>query len=92
VSYRPEPLALNKLATLFRLIHYYGRRGKAARRFFLGIVARTLRHSPRSLRLVIMMLGMYKHFCELHSNGSVWDPWEPPAPEPIPVPAVGTTA
>jgi radical SAM superfamily enzyme YgiQ (UPF0313 family) len=92
VKYRPEPIALNKLATLFRLMRYYGRRGKAARRFFWGIIGKTLRHSPRSLRLVIMMLGMYKHFCELHANGSAWDPWETPPAAPIPVPAVGTTA
>jgi len=91
VTYRPEPLALNKLATLFRLIRYYGRQGKGARRFFWGILARTLRHSPRSLRLVIMMLGMYKHFCELHAQTSPWDPWAEPAPLPVPVPAVGTT-
>ena len=91
VKYRPEPIALNKLATLFRLIRYYGRQGKAGRRFFWGIVGKTLRHSPRSLRLVIMMLGMYKHFSELHANGS-WDPWETPSPPPVPVPAVGTTA
>jgi radical SAM superfamily enzyme YgiQ (UPF0313 family) len=75
VHYRPEPLALDKTATFFRLLRHYWSKGKTARRFFFGILWRTLRHSPRSLRLVIMMLGMYKHFCELHKQTPPWDPW-----------------
>jgi radical SAM superfamily enzyme YgiQ (UPF0313 family) len=82
VTYRPEPAQLNKVATFFRLIRHYWRSGKAARRFFWGILARTLRHSPRSVRQVIMMLGMYKHFCEVHAGSSDWDPWAPPQEEP----------
>jgi Domain of unknown function (DUF4070) len=70
VTYRPEPLQLAKLATLVRLARYYWRQGKAGRRFFFGIIAKTLRHSPRSLRLVVTMLGMYKHFCELHPEAT----------------------
>jgi hypothetical protein len=75
VAYRPEALRLDKLATFLRLIRHYGHQGKAARRFFWGILGKTLRHSPRSLRQVIMLLGMYKHFCELHTQTSPWDPW-----------------
>src|SRR5205085_420468 len=63
VTYRPEPVALDKVATLARLVRHYWQRGKAARRFFREVLGQTLRHSPRSVRQVIMMLGMYKHFC-----------------------------
>ncbi len=80
VRYRPEPLALDKLMTFARLVRHYCGHGKASRRFLGRILGRTLRHSPRSLRLVIMMLGMYKHFCELHARAHPWDPWSP-APE-----------
>jgi radical SAM superfamily enzyme YgiQ (UPF0313 family) len=84
VTYRPEPVQLDKLATFGRLAVYFGRQGPAARRFFARVVARTLRHSRRSLRLVAMQLGMYRHFCELHNEGRAWDPWatrpaDPPA-------------
>jgi hypothetical protein len=84
VKYRPEPIALDKLATLLRLIGHYGHQGKAARRFFWSILGQTLRHSPRSLRQVIMMLGMYKHFCELHTHTLPWDPWSTPTEARIP--------
>jgi radical SAM superfamily enzyme YgiQ (UPF0313 family) len=80
VRYRPEPLALDKLMTFVRLVHHYWGHGKTSRRFLGRILGRTLRHSPRSLRLVIMMLGMYMHFCELHARAHPWDPWSP-APE-----------
>jgi radical SAM superfamily enzyme YgiQ (UPF0313 family) len=82
VTYRPEPVAADKLATFFRLVGYYWRQGKAARRFFWGILAKTVWHSPRSLRQVIMMLGMYKHFAELHRGTSSWNPWAKDSPEP----------
>jgi len=67
VTYRPERLALWKLKTLVRLAGHYGRQGPAARRLFWGALGGALRHSPRSLSQVITMLGMYKHFCELHA-------------------------
>jgi radical SAM superfamily enzyme YgiQ (UPF0313 family) len=87
VKYRPEPFRLDKLATFFRLIGHYWRQGKTARRFFWKLLGTTVRRSPRSTRLVIMMLGMYKHFCEIHSRKSTWNPWAVPAPE-IPTPVV----
>jgi len=76
VGYRPEPLRLDKLVTFFRLVRHYSRLGWAAQRFFWGVITKTLRCSPRSLRQVIMILGMYKHFCEVHGRGSTWNPWE----------------
>jgi radical SAM superfamily enzyme YgiQ (UPF0313 family) len=78
VTYQPEAIQLDKLATFFRLVGYYWRKGAAARRFFWGILRQTVRRSPRSLRQVIMMLGMYKHFCELHAGASAWNPWASP--------------
>jgi radical SAM superfamily enzyme YgiQ (UPF0313 family) len=92
VRYRPEPIRLNKLATLARLVAYYRRQGKGGQRFFWGIIGKTLRHSPRSLRLVVMMLGMYKHFCEVHAQSPRWDPWAAAEEAPMARPAVETVA
>jgi radical SAM superfamily enzyme YgiQ (UPF0313 family) len=75
VTYRPESFALDKLATFFRLARYYGRKGSAGRRFFWGILGKALRRSPRNLLQVVMQLGMYKHFCEVHARETSWDPW-----------------
>jgi radical SAM superfamily enzyme YgiQ (UPF0313 family) len=82
VTYRPESIGLRKLGTLFRIIRHYWRQGKAARRFFWGIVRKTLRYSPRSLRYVIQLLGLYKHFCEVNSHSFTWDPWAAPSEVP----------
>jgi radical SAM superfamily enzyme YgiQ (UPF0313 family) len=75
VTFRPEAVRLTRLATLVRLIQYYGRLGKSARRFFWGILAKTLRLSPRSVGQVIQFLGMFKHFTEIHASSQSWDPW-----------------
>src|SRR5439155_999317 len=48
---------------------------EAARRFFWRTLGAALRQSPRSFRQVIMMMGMYKHFCEVHAQATPWDPW-----------------
>ena len=78
VTYRPEPVRLDNLAVLLRVIRHYWRQGKAARRFVWGILGRTLRHSPRSLGYVVQLLGLYKHFCEVHAQTSPWNPWAAP--------------
>jgi len=83
VNYRPEPLQLDRLMTFFRLTQHYWGRGNTSRRFFWNILLRTFRHSPRSLRLVVIMLGMYKHFCEIHKQTPPWDPWAGPAKDPV---------
>ena len=42
--------------------------------------------SPRSIKVVMMHLGMYMHFCELQARKTGWNPWaEPAAPEPKPI-------
>jgi radical SAM superfamily enzyme YgiQ (UPF0313 family) len=74
VTYRPESLELNKLATFFRLANHYLWQGRGTRRFFLNILAKTIRHSPRSTRQVVMLLGMYKHFCALHQAKALAEP------------------
>ena len=60
------------------------KRGKAARRFFWRILGQTARMSPRSLKVVMMHLGMYMHFCELQRRKTGWDPWAEPKETPAP--------
>ncbi len=91
VHYRPEAIRPDKLAVFLRLCRHYWGEGKSARRFFWSLLGKTLRHSPRSLRQIIMMLGMYKHFCELHARSFSWDPWAPPREAALPALALGTT-
>jgi len=83
VRYRPEPVQVGNLATFCRLVRYYWRQGRAARRFFWGTIWQALRHSPRSLTQTIVLLGMFKHFSEVHSEALSWDPWAP-AEEDVP--------
>jgi hypothetical protein len=68
VTYRPEAIRPDKVAVFLRLCRHYWRQGRSARRLFWGTLGKTLLHSPRSLRQVIMHLGMYKHFSELHGD------------------------
>ena len=83
VMYRPEPFTLGRFVTGLRIFRHYLLKGKSARRFFLRILARTARLSPRSIKVVMMHLGMYMHFCELHARKTGWNPWaEPAIPEP----------
>ena len=90
VTYRPESIRPDKLIMFLRLSRHYWRQGKSARRFFWGMLGKTLRHSPRSLRQVIMMLGMYKHFCDMYTDTS-WNPWTAPA-EPAVLPGTAQQA
>ncbi len=83
VRYAPEPLTLGRFVAGLRVLRHYVRKGKAARRFVLRILARTARLSPRSIQVALMHLGLYLHFCELHARKTGWDPWaEPAAPDP----------
>ncbi len=75
VRYRPERMRLEYLGSFFRMARYYWRQGWAARKFFWGILWKTLRHSPRSFRPMAIFLGMYKHCCEVHGEALKWDPW-----------------
>jgi radical SAM superfamily enzyme len=94
VMFRPETLKPSYVAVLMRLIRYYGSKGPAARRFFWGTLWKALRQSPRTVGQVVIYLGMYMHFCELHREALNWDPWSSAAkangrPRPVaPEPAV----
>jgi radical SAM superfamily enzyme YgiQ (UPF0313 family) len=80
VKYAPEPFTISRLVAGLRIFRHYMLKGKAARRFFFRILARTARLSPRSIKVVMMHLGMYMHFCELHARKTGWNPWaEQPA-------------
>jgi radical SAM superfamily enzyme YgiQ (UPF0313 family) len=82
VRYVPERFTVKRLMAGLRILIYYHRHGKSARRFFWRLLGRTARLSPRSLKIVIMKLGMYLHFCELHARKTDWDPWADPAATP----------
>jgi radical SAM superfamily enzyme YgiQ (UPF0313 family) len=75
VHYRPEPVKGSDLLILLRLAWRYGRQGWAARKFFGRTLLAAVRHSPRSLAQVVVLLGMYEHFCKLHSQEPPWDRW-----------------
>jgi radical SAM superfamily enzyme YgiQ (UPF0313 family) len=90
VKYRPEPVQLAKMATFFRLLGHYWRKGPAARRFFWRVLRWTWGRSPRSVRQVIEFLGMYKHFCEVHGRSETWDPWAQQCNAPFAPPPVAT--
>jgi radical SAM superfamily enzyme YgiQ (UPF0313 family) len=82
VTYRPEPFTLKRLISGLRILRYYLRHGKPARKFFFRLLGRTARLSPRSIKVIIMKLGMYLHFVELHARKTGWDPWAEPAGPP----------
>lgn len=75
VRFRPESMRLSYAAVFIRLARYYGSRGRAARRFFWGCLWKALRHSPRVVGQVVIYLGMYMHFVELHRAAVGWDVW-----------------
>jgi radical SAM superfamily enzyme YgiQ (UPF0313 family) len=82
VTYVPEPFTVRRLVTGLRVLGYYLHKGGRARKFFWRLVGGALRMSPRSIKIVIMHLGMYLHFAELHSRKTGWDPWADPAETP----------
>jgi len=84
VTYRPEPAKLQNLKVLGGLAMQYWRQGWSARWFFLRNVVKTLLHSPRSLQQMIILMGMYQHFCKVHGDRLNWNPWEEQAPPSIP--------
>lgn len=84
VKYVPERFTIKRLMAGVRILGYYLRHGKAARQFFFRLLGRTARRSPRSLKVIMMKLGMYLHFCELHARKTGWDPWADPAGPPAP--------
>jgi radical SAM superfamily enzyme YgiQ (UPF0313 family) len=87
VNYKSEPFKLNRMMAGLRVFCHYLRQGRKARRFFFRVFGRTLRLSPRSIKVVMMKLGMYIHFCELHARQTGWDPWAEPAAPATPAKA-----
>jgi radical SAM superfamily enzyme YgiQ (UPF0313 family) len=75
VRFRPESMRMSYAAVFARLARYYGGRGRVARRFFWGCLWKALRHSPRVVGQVVIYLGMYMHFVELHRAATGWDVW-----------------
>lgn len=84
VAFRPESMRLSYAAVFARLARYYGSRGRLARRLFWGCLWKALRHSPRVVGQVVIYLGMYMHFVELHRAATGWDVWsdDPARKEP----------
>jgi len=64
-------------AVFLRLARYYGGKGAAGRKFFWGCLGKALRSSPRVVGQMVIYLGMYKHFSEVHQRALSWDAWAP---------------
>jgi radical SAM superfamily enzyme YgiQ (UPF0313 family) len=76
VRYRPERIRGELLSSFIQLACHNWRQGPRARGFFWGTLAKTLRHSPRSLIPINLQLGMYEHFAQIHADAWAWNPWE----------------
>jgi radical SAM superfamily enzyme YgiQ (UPF0313 family) len=97
VTFRPERLQASYPPVFWRLARYYWGKGWEARKFFWGCLWRALRQAPRVVGQMVIYLGMYVHFSEVHRRALSWDPWttaggrqgalvEPPAPTAAPPP------
>jgi radical SAM superfamily enzyme YgiQ (UPF0313 family) len=75
VRFRPERMQASYLAVFGRLIRYYWGKGRQARQFFWGTLWRALRQAPRVAGQIVIYLGMYVHFAEVHRRALSWDPW-----------------
>jgi radical SAM superfamily enzyme YgiQ (UPF0313 family) len=75
VTFRPERLQATYPPVFWRLVRYYWGKGRSARKFFWGCLWRTLRRAPRVVGQVVIYLGMYVHFSEVHRRALSWDPW-----------------
>jgi radical SAM superfamily enzyme YgiQ (UPF0313 family) len=86
VTFRPERVRASYPGIFLRLARYYWGKGWRARKFFWGSLWKTLRRAPRVVGQMIIYLGMYVHFCEIHRQALAWDPWAAPGPEGTSVP------
>jgi radical SAM superfamily enzyme YgiQ (UPF0313 family) len=77
VRFRPEKMRTSYAAVFLRLARYYGGKGAAGRKFFWGCLWKALRSSPRLVGQMVIYLGMYKHFSEMHERSLSWDAWAP---------------
>jgi radical SAM superfamily enzyme YgiQ (UPF0313 family) len=82
VGFRPEKLQASYLGVFWRLVRYYWGKGWAARKLFWGCLWRALRHAPRVAGQMVIYLGMYVHFLEVHREALSWDPWAKPESPP----------
>jgi len=80
VTFRPERLQASYLPVFARLIGYYWSKGWPARKFLWGCLWRALRQAPRVVGQVVIYLGMYVHFSEVHRRALSWNPWAKTAP------------
>ena len=78
ISFRSEQVRASYPAVFFRLARYYWSKGRAARKLFWGCLWKTLRQAPRIVGQMIIFMGMYMHFCEVHQEARRWDPWAAP--------------
>jgi radical SAM superfamily enzyme YgiQ (UPF0313 family) len=77
VGFRREALRPSYVKIFFRLAAYYWGKGPAARGLFWGCLWKALRRAPRVVFEMMIFLGMYMHFCELHGGARRWNPWAP---------------
>jgi radical SAM superfamily enzyme YgiQ (UPF0313 family) len=87
VHYRPEPIRLANMPVLWKLARRYWKAGRAARKFFWRMLWKTFRHSHRSVQQMVILLGMYDHFCKVHADTLAWSPWAKQGPRPKPAAA-----
>lgn len=97
VTFRPKPISIRDLLILARLALRYASQGWEATKFFWGIIAAAAVRSPRSIEQVVVLLGMYQHFCRVHAAVADWNPWsgsgsEEPKPRTTRRPPVRPTA
>jgi radical SAM superfamily enzyme YgiQ (UPF0313 family) len=87
VNFRPERVRPGYPAVFFRLAWHYSRKGRAAHKFFWGSLWKTLLQSPRIIGQMVIYLGMYVHFSEMHQRARSWNPWATlPMPRLAPTP------
>jgi hypothetical protein len=81
VHYQPERTRASSFVMLGRIARQYWGAGAEARRFFVRMLWRGLRQSPRLIAQTVIYMGMYLHFCKIHGQTLAWDPWRtvPPA-------------
>ena len=83
VHFRPHRLRVSDLQVLWRVTRGYWKAGWSAWKFYWTTLAKAARKSPRSMSQVIIHLGMYQHFCKVHAESQVWDPWTAAKEEPL---------
>ena len=84
VTFRPEPVRAGYPAVFVRLVQYYRSKGWIAQKFFWSCLWKTFRRAPRIVGQMVIYMGMYVHFCELHRQARSWNPWSARTPDSCP--------